>query len=145
MGMPGAMLGLDVGDVRTGVATSDPMGILASPREVLDAQDVAGTISRILAIAKEYAVVRIVAGIPLNQHGEVGPQAEKVLAFLDQLRAHTDLEIVTQDERFTTTLVHRQLSAQKVKNKKRKGQVDQLAAAHILQSYLDRLQRGQHD
>ena len=86
-------MGLDVGEVRTGIALSDPMRMIASPRSVLQVKDADADIAAILQIAKEEEVVQIVAGVPLNQAGEPGPQAQKVLAFVETLRAATALPV----------------------------------------------------
>ena len=82
--------------------------------------------------------VRIVAGIPLNLEGKPGPQAIKVLEFLEKLRGVVDIEVVTQDERFSTAASERTLRQARVKRKKRKKIIDKVAASHILQTYLDR-------
>ena len=78
------------------------------------------------------------AGLPLNLEGQPGPQAEKVLAFLETLRQATQTEVVTQDERFSTVSAQRALSQAGVRGKKRKKLVDKIAAQQILQTYLDR-------
>lgn len=132
------ILGLDVGEVRTGVALSDPMGMFASPHGTVEMggkEDPVAAVKRILA---ETGATRIVAGLPLNQHGETGPQAERVLAFLEQLRAAVDFPIETVDERFSTAAAQRMLIGAGVRRKGRKQVVDQVAAANILQLYLDR-------
>lgn len=135
-------MGLDVGDVRIGVALSDPMGMIASPHSTIDVSDIDADLAAINAIVNENDVQRIVVGLPLNQNGEVGPQAEKVLAFIGQLRAQCSIEIHTQDERFTSAIVERALRGTKAKRKKGKGVVDRMAAQQILQSWMDRAARS---
>ncbi len=135
----GRILGLDVGSVRTGVAVSDPMQIIASPHGVVPAANRESAIEEIARIVEETEAVAIVAGVPLNMEGQPGPQAEKTLAFLERLRERVDIDVVTQDERFSTAAAHRALDSAKVRGKKRKGKVDKIAATHILQTYLDRL------
>lgn len=132
------MVGLDVGDVRIGVALSDPMGIIASPHSVIETRSPKKDAEAIGDIVREQEAVRIVAGLPLDREGNVGPQAEKVLAFLDTLRGVTDVEIVTQDERYSTAAAERMLIGAGTRRKKRKKVIDKIAAAHILQTYLDR-------
>lgn len=134
----GRIMGLDVGEARTGVALTDPMRILSSPFEVIQVTTPVADIARILEIVKEQEVVEIVAGIPLNKEGQRGPQAEKVVTFVEQLRAATDIPVEMIDERFTTAAAHRTMQTMKVKGKKKKKVVDQLAAAEILQTYMDR-------
>ena len=138
MTMAGRMMALDVGDVRTGVAFSDPLGMFASPHgNILMADPVQAT-SEIVKLATEKEAVGIVAGLPLDQNGQPGPQAQKVLAFLEQLRSLTDIPVETIDERFTTAAAERALIGAGMKRKGRKLHVDPVAAAHILQTWLDR-------
>ncbi len=134
----GRVIGLDVGERRTGVAVSDPLGITAQPRGTIHHETIEEGVEGVRALVDELKPVCIVAGLPLNQHGKVGPQAEKVLAFIKQLRETVSVEIVTQDERFTSTQVERGMAEAGVRAKKRKQMVDQLAAQQILSVYLDR-------
>jgi putative Holliday junction resolvase len=134
----GRILGLDVGDVRTGVAVSDPLQIIASPHAVVPMASLDAALAELGKIIAATEPVRIVAGIPLNQEGKEGPQAAKTQVFLDRLRAVTNVPIVTQDERFSTAAAERMLIAADVRRKKRKQVVDKVAATHILQSWLDR-------
>ena len=134
----GRIMGLDVGEARTGVALTDPMRILSSPFEVIQVTTPEADIARIQEIIREQEVVEIVAGIPLNKEGGRGPQAEKVAAFVEQLRAVVDIPVEMIDERYSTAAAHRTMKTLKVKGKKKKKVVDQLAAAEILQTYMDR-------
>jgi putative Holliday junction resolvase len=134
----GRFLGLDVGEARTGIAVSDPLGILASPLKTLQVKSLGEDAAAIARIAKEQEAIRIVVGLPLNKEGGIGPQAKKVLAFVEALRAATPVEVVTIDERFSTAAAHRALDETGVRSKKRKGVIDQAAAQQILQLYLDR-------
>jgi putative Holliday junction resolvase len=139
MGETGRMLGLDVGDVRIGVAVSDSLGMIAHAREVVECASPDRDVETIRAIAEETEAVRVIVGVPLNQRGEPGPQARKVLAFAERLRAALPIEVVTQDERFSTAAAERMLIESKVRRKGRKKVVDKVAAQYILQTYLDRL------
>ncbi len=136
-------MGIDVGDVRIGIAMSDPLGIIVSPHSTLDAESLEADVSASVAFAKEHDVRRIVVGLPLNQDGEIGPQAEKVMLFVDALRSAIDLDVHTQDERYTSAIVERSLRGTKAKKRKGKGIVDQMAAQQILQTWLDRAARDQ--
>jgi len=138
MAMPGRVMGLDVGDVRIGVAVSDPLGIIAQPHSVIRCSSPEQDIDAIRTLAAELGVIRIVVGLPLNREGKPGPQAEKVLAFAERLRAVVSMEIATQDERFSTTAAQRMLIEADVSRKDRKKVVDKIAAQHILQTHLDR-------
>jgi len=131
-------MALDVGDVRIGVAVSDPLGIIATPHSTVQAEPQAAAIESIAGLVRELSVQYVVTGLPLNQLGEEGAQAGKVRAFNEALQSAIDVDIVTQDERFTTAIVERAMSQAGVRGKKRKAQVDQLAAQQILQTYLDR-------
>ncbi len=134
----GRVIGLDVGNVRIGVAVSDPLRIIAQPHSVIKCSSPRNDIEAIRKLVLETEAVRVVVGLPLNQEGKTGPQAEKVLAFIEQLRAVLDVEVVTQDERFSTAAAQRMLIQANVSRKGRKQVVDKIAAHHILQTHLDR-------
>jgi putative Holliday junction resolvase len=130
-----------VGNVRIGVAVSDPLRIIAQPHSVITRSDPEKDVAAVRAVIEQAEAVRVVVGLPLNREGKPGPQAEKVLEFIRQLRAAVATEIVTQDERFTTAAAERMLIAADVSRRKRKGIVDKIAAHHILQTHLDRIKR----
>ena len=137
--IPGALLALDVGDVRTGVAVSDALQIMASPYQTVPMKGHIETDAAALArIIEEVGPVTIVVGMPLNQHGEPGPQAGKVTAMVEALRKRVTPPIELVDERFSTAEAHRHLRAAQVKGKKQKANVDQVAAALILETYMQR-------
>ena len=136
------VLGLDIGDVRIGVAVSDPLGSMALPRDTVQRTELEADIEAIRAIAEETGARRVVVGLPLNQHGKPGPQAERVLEFAKALEEGLGLPIETQDERYSTAAAERTLISADMSRKKRKQNVDKLAAHHILQTYLDRAARG---
>lgn len=135
----GRVLALDVGDVRTGVALSDPMRIIASPHATIAMGAPKANVEAIKRIVAETEAVVVVAGLPLDREGKHGPQALKVLDFVELLRAALDIPVETVDERFTTAGAQRALIAADVSRKKRKQVVDKVAAAQILQTYLDRI------
>jgi putative Holliday junction resolvase len=144
-------LGLDVGDKRTGVAISDPLGILATPLTVLASKDEDTLISEILKLVEQYKAVRIVVGLPRSLNGELGKQASKVTTFTDKLswRAQqsnlNQFDVQLWDERFSTKAAERlNMEAYSKRNKlrpsaKREAKVDAMAAAFILQGFLDSL------
>jgi putative holliday junction resolvase len=134
----GRTIGLDIGNVRIGVAVSDPLGITAQAREVIAVHTPEEDIKAIRSMVDELGAVRIVVGLPLDQDGEIGPQASKVLAFVETLRNALDIDIVTQDERFSTAAAERALIGANMRRNKRKNVIDMVAAQHILQTYLDR-------
>ncbi len=133
------IMALDIGDVRIGVAVSDALGMIASPFEVIDRKKVKAA-KRIAEIVKEKDVKKIIAGLPLSLDGTEKVQAEKVRAFIEKLKTEVkNIEIETVDERFTTVTADSILSTNTKGGaiEKRKS-VDKVAAAVILQSYLDR-------
>ncbi|GAG24810.1 unnamed protein product [marine sediment metagenome] len=130
-----AILGLDVGDKRIGVALAN--GLLAIPLTVLDRAGEEADMKKLLALAREHGAERIVVGLPLLMNGSIGMQAEKVLAFSRALSEHVDIPVDTWDERLSTVSAERLLLDTGMKREKRKGKRDAMAAAIILQAYLD--------
>ncbi|SHE58222.1 Holliday junction resolvase RuvX [Desulforamulus putei] len=131
------IMGLDVGDKTIGVALSDPMGWTAQGLEVIRRQNIDKDIARLCEIIKEYGVEKILVGLPKNMNATMGPQGEKVLAFIEELKAKVDLPIKTWDERLSTVAAERMLIQADVSRSKRKKVIDKMAAAVILQGYLD--------
>ncbi len=134
--MSGRILGLDVGDRRIGVALSDEGRLIASPHSVYTRVGYSPDVKHILRLCQETGAELIVCGLPKNMDGSVGFQAEKVMAFADKLR-EAGLDVVYQDERLSTVSAHQALIAGGVRRDDRKGVVDKVAAAVILQQYLD--------
>ena len=131
-------LGIDLGSRRVGVAVSDPGGVLASPVEVIARSgDEARDHRRILEIAAEWEVGRIVVGLPLSLDGSVGPAAAAAMAETERLRATTDLPVDLYDERFTTVTADRSLMERNMKADARRRVIDKVAAAVMLQAWLD--------
>lgn len=151
-------LGLDVGDKRTGVALSDPQGILATPVTVLATRNENALINEILALVSERKVERIVVGLPRQLSGDLGRQANKVTAFADKLAAQAKqndidrLDIQLWDERLSTKAAERLKTRSggqggnlhskgrrgaRSRNVAIKAEVDAIAAAFILQGFLD--------
>ena len=130
-------LGLDVGERRIGVAVADELGMIASPLAVVSRGN--GDLERILETAREHRATVVVIGLPTGLSGREGPQAATVRAFADALAASGGdaIEIVFWDERLTSTVAERALEAQGRKKKRRTGEIDAMAAAVILQGYLD--------
>jgi len=131
-------LSLDVGDVRIGVAKSDIMGMIATPLEVIDRRKTKA-VKRIKELCEEHGTKSIVIGIPKSLDGTEKRQAEKVREFMEKLSKKIDgIEFIEIDERLSTVSADKMLQAKGVKGaiNKRKT-VDQVAAAIILQTYLD--------
>jgi len=133
-------LGLDVGDKRIGVALSDPDGILASPLTIINYKDETADIEAIINIISQKQVEQIIVGLPRSMDGSIGKQAEKVEAFVQRLCSHTEVPVEFRDERLTTVAAKRLMQAVTTKKTKRKARDDAIAAALILQGYLDETQ-----
>jgi putative Holliday junction resolvase len=151
-------LGLDVGGERTGVAISDPQGILATPLTVLASRDEDALIREILSLVSQHKAERIVVGLPRQLSGDLGRQANKVTAFADKLAAQAkqnnfdELDMQLWDERLSTkaaerlktevggqggSLPSRGKRGARNRNLAIKAEVDAIAAALILQGFLD--------
>ena len=130
-------LGLDVGERRIGMAIADELGLITSPIGVVHRG--AGDLERILETARTHAATRIVIGLPTGLSGREGPQAATVRAFAESLSraSNESLDIVFWDERLTSTMAERAMEAQGRKKNRRSGEIDAMAAAFILQGYLD--------
>jgi putative Holliday junction resolvase len=126
-----------VGDARIGLALSDETGTLASGLPTLTRVGPRKDVRAILALVRDREVGEVVVGLPRRLDGSVGPQAEKVLAFVESLRAAVRVPVVTWDERLTTVEAERILREKGASAKERKASVDRIAAVLILQGYLD--------
>lgn len=129
-------LGLDVGRRRIGVAVSDPLGMLASPHSTLLVGAGEG-LDEVVALAARLGVTGIVVGDPLTLSGEEGEEAQRVRAWAGQLRERAQLPVVLWDERLSTVAAERALLETGMRREKRRQHRDAVAAALILQSYLD--------
>ena len=132
------VLGLDVGDKRIGVALSDEGRLIASPLTVIQSVGWGPDSREILRLMEEHGAELIVCGLPRNMDGSIGFQAKKVLALAEQLEL-AGLHVIYQDERLTTVTAERALIEGGMHRQERKGTVDKVAAAVILQQYLDTL------
>jgi len=128
-------LGLDVGDRRIGAALSDPEGILASPLTIIERSDDRAALAAIIDIINTNQVGQIIVGLPLSRDGSIGQQAEKVMAFARELGKHTDVSMDFRDEILSTVEANRLM--RETGKGKRKGHDDDIAAAVILQGYLE--------
>jgi putative Holliday junction resolvase len=132
------ILGLDIGEKRIGVALSDPLGIMAGALAVIERTTDEAAVKQIVDLARENEVEHIVVGMPRSLDGSLGKQAQAVQSFVDLLKKRTDIPVVTWDERLSTVAAERTLLEMGMKRDKRKKHRDSLAAAFILQGYLDR-------
>ncbi len=137
------ILGLDVGSVRVGVALSDEDGIIASPLDVIEAE--AGeVVAAIGALCAAHGVRQVVVGLPLSMSGgERGDSARRAKALGTALAERLDVDVIFRDERFSTAAADRSLIGGNVRRAQRKDVVDKVAAALILQGYLDEQRTAQ--
>lgn len=133
-----AFAALDFGSVRVGVAVSDESIALACPRPAFDARDRAALLECVRQFAQQEGVVRFIIGCPLNPRGEPGPAADRAIAFAQQVRQTTGVEVELYDERFTTTEAARRLQEAGTRGRRSRKRIDGAAACVLLQSWLDR-------
>ena len=139
------ILGLDFGSKTVGVAVSDPLGITAQPVEIVRRKSeskLRQTLARIEELAKEYRAENFVLGLPKNMNNTMGERAEKSLACKEMLEKRTGLPVVMWDERLTTVAANRAMMEGGVRRENRGEFVDSMAAALILQGYLDSLKNS---
>ena len=127
------VLALDYGAARTGVAVSDATGTIVRPLGIVPRAGSEGGLAEVAAIVREHEAERVVVGMPLTLRGLRGAQAVETDAFVEALRAVVDVPVETFDERFTTALAARAGGG---------AEEDARAAAHLLESYLERTGRG---
>ena len=140
MTKPGRVLGVDLGTKRIGLALSDPTRTVASPHSVLLRGRSHEVDHRaIVATAREADATAIVVGLPLSLSGREGPAAQAALVEVDELRnvAGPDFEVTVHDERLTTVVAERALREARMKRDARRQVVDKVAAAVMLQSWLE--------
>lgn len=131
------VLGVDLGTVRIGVALSDPTGSVASPLDTIVHRDRRKDLAAVAAAARAHGVERIVVGWPRNMDGTVGPAAKRAEAFAESLRQIADVPVDLWDERLSTAAAERSLREASVRRGRRREVRDRVAAALILQAYLD--------
>ena len=131
------ILGVDLGDARTGLAVSDALGFLAGGIGYIKSGHMPKVAEEILLAVEEHDVGLIVIGNPINMNGTYGPRAEKIQSFVELLQTMTDIPIIKFDERLSTAAAHRILNETNIKSGKRKTVIDTLSAQIILQNYLD--------
>lgn len=132
------ILGLDLGSKRIGVAVSDELGFTAQGLDTIQCKDIDSDIDRIRHLVKEYSIDEIVIGIPYNMNGTEGPQVQKVRDFMKLISQRINVPLYEWDERLTSAAAERVLLEADMSRAKRRKLVDKLAAALILQGYLDR-------
>jgi putative Holliday junction resolvase len=133
------ILAIDHGNKRIGVAISDELKMIAQPLEFIPARPFHGFISRLEELLTDKEVELILVGMPRNMNGSYGPAAVKVEEFVEELKIAFPVPIRTWDERLTSAQANRVLIEDNTRRERRKETVDKMAAAILLQSYLDSL------
>jgi putative Holliday junction resolvase len=131
------VLAIDHGTKRMGLAVSDELGMIANPLEFVFAEPFDKFLARLNEVIAEKKVELLLVGMPRNMDGTYGPAAEKVRDFITKLKETISLPIKTWDERLTSAQANRFLIQADVRRDERKQKVDKMAAAILLQSYLD--------
>lgn len=130
------IMAIDYGDAHTGIAISDPTGLLAGFTTVINSRRLEVVVEQVTLLAKEHGVEELVLGHPVNMDGTLGPRSEKAKAMKALLEEATALPVVLWDERRTTIEAHQILNEGNYHGKKRKNTVDAVAASLILEGYL---------
>ncbi len=131
----------DIGDKRIGVAVSDPFNTYALPSQTYFRKGFKADVEAIANIAKEKYATVIVCGLPVNFDGSEALQTEKTRKFIQALKERTSIPVVCEDERFTTKMAHETLISEGMSRERRKNYVDALAAANILDGYLQKINK----
>ena len=141
----GVMMALDVGEKRIGVATSDALGIIATPVTTVHREGAAQAVSDIAGLVRDYAAETLVVGLPITLRNTHSRQTQKVTSFVDKLKDALDIPVVVWDERLTTAEATRILrgpddrrrrGSSTKRQRSVKENVDQVAAALILEAYM---------
>ena len=136
------IMGLDVGEVTVGVAVSDELLITAQPVTTIRRRGIKQDVRKIAELAAAHEVASIVVGLPLRMAGDAGPAAASARDFARRLQESLRLPIHTWDERLTTVQAERSLLEADLSRRRRRQVINQVAAAIILQSYLDNRRRA---
>lgn len=131
------ILAVDYGDSHTGLACCDRTETLASPLGIIHEKNFNVCVEKVAAASVEYEVGMIVVGNPINMNGSYGPRSEKCCQFAELLRNFVEVPVVMWDERSTTVTAHNMMNEVNKRGKKRKEVIDAVAAAIILESYLN--------
>ncbi len=137
----GRMMAIDPGTVRVGIAVSDPLGIVAQPHSAVAAEPRSTLAGRLVTLARSLEAAELVVGLPYRMDGSEGPEAKAARDLAQQLRRGSRLPVTLVDERLTSVAAERALVAGGRRRRDRRRLSDQVAAALILQTHLDRVHR----
>ena len=139
------VLALDIGEVRVGVAVSDPQETVASPVCVLPAAEVEGNAAPFRRVLEDWEPELLLCGLPLTLAGEEGPQAQRIRAIAMRVSEQTRLPLEYVDERLTSSEAKQILRRQGLNEKAMRGKVDMVAASLMLQAWLDSRRAGERE
>jgi len=131
------IIALDIGEKGVGVAVSDALGMLAHPLETLPWKSIRQLIIDMERLSRENKATTFVIGLPYTMRGTRSDKTNEIMALIDELKKQTEWTIIAVDERLTTRMAHQTLHSVGKKPSKHRDKVDQIAAVHILQTYLD--------
>ena len=131
------ILALDFGEKRIGVAVSDPLNIIAQSVGTIERKGIKNDLKKVGELVKEYEARKIIVGLPLNMDGTEGKSANRAMDFVKELKKEIQVEVEMLDERLTTAQGERVLLEADMSRRKRKQNLDKIAAQLILQNYLD--------
>jgi len=131
------ILALDFGEKRIGIAVSDSLNIIAQSVGTIERKSVKNDLKKVGELVKEYAAEKIIVGLPLNMDGTEGKSAKRAIDFVKELKKEIQVEVEMLDERLTTAQGERIFLEADMSRKKRKENLDKIAAQLILQNYLD--------
>lgn len=131
------IMGLDIGEKTIGIAICDPLGYTAQGITTIRRKSKESDIEQLKKICNEYKVEEIIAGLPKNMNGTLGPQSEKIIKLCDFIKERLSLPLNFWDERLTTVAANKAMLESDMSRSKRKKLVDKVAATYILQGYLD--------
>ncbi len=137
----GRIIAFDIGDKRIGIALSDPFGTMALPLETYYRKKFELDLDYLAKLALEKGADTIVCGLPLNFDGSKSKQSELTESFVEELKKHTKIPIVFQDERFSTMEARRLLLEADMRRDKRKTVIDKIAASYILEDYMRKIKK----
>ncbi len=131
------IIALDIGEKRIGVAISDALGFLAHPLKTLAWKNIEQLIADMENLAEEHQTSTFVIGLPYTLRGGHSDKTDEIKTIVDELKKHTGWTIIEVDERLTTVMAQKTLQNVGKKPSKHRDKIDQIAAVHILQTYLD--------
>ena len=131
------ILSLDFGERRIGVAVSDALNIIAQSVGTIERKGIKNDLKKIKDLVQEYAAAILIVGLPLNMNGTEGKSANRAVDFVNELKKEIDIRVEMVDERLTTAQGERIFLEADLSRKKRKKNIDKIAAQLILQNYLD--------